>query len=108
MTNLEAIKALCTRTVSGFYPDRNVLMFTLENAGINPDGKLIPGNVDIAKLAIKIIQGMAETSHTEGGLSSGWDQERIEKNIIALCNEYGLDSSEFVQLSSITDGSNYW
>lgn len=108
MTNLEAIKALCKRTVSGFYPDKDVLVFTLENARIKPADTFIPGDVKIIRLAIKVVQGMAKTSHSEGGVSTGWDQDRIESSIIALCNEYGLDSSEFVQQSSITDGSNLW
>ena len=68
MTNLDAIRALCTKICTGFYPDKNVLEFTLIDNGI----------------------------------------EATEKNIASICKEYGMDSSEFVEEPSVSDGSNQW
>lgn len=42
MTNLDAIRALCTKICSGFYPDQNVLEFTLLDNDIDPSKKLHP------------------------------------------------------------------
>jgi hypothetical protein len=108
MTNLDAIRALCTKICTGFYPDKNVLEFTLIDNGIEATEPYKPKNVKLVRLAIGIVKGMAENSHSESGISDSWDREAIEKNIAFLCKEYGMDSSEFVDEPSITDGSNQW
>lgn len=108
MTNLDAIRALCTKICSGFYPDQNVLEFTLFDNNIEPSENFKPKNIELVKLAIGVVRGMAETSHSEGGISDGWDAERINNSISAICKEYGIDSSEFVKESSVSDGSNLW
>ena len=51
---------------------------------------------------------MVENSHSESGISDSWDREAIEKNIASICKEYGMDSSEFVEEPSVSDGSNQW
>lgn len=108
MTNLDAIRALCTKICSGFYPDKNVLEFSLIDNGIDPTKDYAPKDVQIAKQAISVVMGNAETSHSESGISDSWDRDAIKNNILALCKEYGLDISEFVKVPIITDGSNMW
>lgn len=108
MTNLDAIRALCTKICSGFYPDKNVLEFTLLDNSIEATHDYKPKDAMIAKLAIGIVKGLAENSHSESGISDSWDKETINSNIVAVCKEYGFDSSEFVEQSSIEDGSNRW
>ena len=102
MTNLDAIRALCTKICSGFYPDQNVLEFTLL------DKNFIPKDVELVKAAISVVKGMTENSHSESGISDGWDADRINKSISAICREYNIDSSDFVEESSVSDGSNQW
>ena len=34
--------------------------------------------------------------------------DRINKSISAICREYNIDSSDFVEESSVSDGSNQW
>lgn len=65
MTNLDAIRALCTKICSGFYPDQNVLEFTLLDNGIEPSKNFIPKDVELVKAAISVVKGMAENSHSE-------------------------------------------
>lgn len=63
MTNLDAIRALCTKICSGFYPDQNVLEFTLLDNGIDPSKNFIPKDVELVKAAISVVKGMTENSH---------------------------------------------
>ena len=63
----------------------------------------------VAVAAIKVLKRMLVlTSDSLGKSSQGYSVEMLEERIKALCNENGLDASEFVNLSSITDGSNMW
>lgn len=63
----------------------------------------------VAIAAIKVLRQMIVLSSDSLGKSSqGYSVDMLEKRIKALCNENGLDASEFVELSSITDGSNLW
>ena len=68
----------------------------------------IPKDVELVKAAISVVKGMTENSHSESGISDGWDADRINKSISAICREYNIDSSDFVEESSISDGSNQW
>ena len=70
MTNLDAIRALCTKICSGFYPDQNVLEFTLLDNGIDPSKNFIPKDVELVKAAISVVKGMTENSHSESGISA--------------------------------------
>ena len=89
MTNLDAIRALCTKICSGFYPDQNVLEFTLLDNGIDPSKNFIPKDVELVKAAISVVKGM-------------------NKSTSAICRYYNMNSSDFVEESSVSDGSNQW
>lgn len=63
----------------------------------------------IAIAAIKVLRKMVVlTNDSLGKSSQGYSVEMLEKRIKDLCNENGLDASDFVEVSSITDGSNMW
>lgn len=63
----------------------------------------------VAVAAIKVLKRMIVlTSDSLDKSSQGYSVEMLEERIKDLCNENGLDASEFVNLSSITDGSNMW
>ena len=65
--------------------------------------------IKIAKAAILCLKKMIVLSSDSLGKSSqSYDVEMLQKRIITLCNENGLDSSDYVEVSSITDGSNLW
>lgn len=62
----------------------------------------------IAIAAIKVLKRMIVlTNDTLGKSSQGYSVEKLERRIKDLCNENGLDVSDFVEVSSITDGSNF-
>ena len=73
--------------------------------GIDPSKNFIPKDVELVKAAISVVKGMTENSHSESGISDGWDADRINKSISAICREYNIDSSDFVEESSVSDGS---
>lgn len=63
----------------------------------------------IALAAIRVLKKMAVlTSDGLGKSSQGYSVDKLESRIKDLCTENGLDASEFVEISSITDGSNQW
>ena len=63
----------------------------------------------IAIAAIRVLKKMVVlTSDSMGKSSQGYSVDELKKRIKAICSENGLDASEFVEVPSITDGSNMW
>lgn len=63
----------------------------------------------IAIAAIKVLKKLIVlTSDSLGKSSQGYSVEKLEKRIKDLCAENDLDASDFVDIPSITDGSNMW
>lgn len=63
----------------------------------------------IAIAAVKVLKKMIVlTSDSLGKSSQGYSVEMLKRRIKDICNENDLDESDFVELSSITDGSNMW
>lgn len=106
MTNKDALKALCLKICSNFYPDTNVIELSLLDNGMYPEDEYIPKDISIVKQAIEIVQGMANSDHSENGIDNSWDLDKIDSNIRSLCKKYGLDVSEFVDVPTIEDGSH--
>lgn len=108
MTNLEALKAKCTRICSAFYADRNVLLDALFDTGVDPDAKAVPKDTAIIKQAIILVKGFVETGRSQSDISISVDREAVNENIIFWCKEAGLDASEFIEGIAIRNGSNLW
>lgn len=108
MTNLEALSAKCTRICSGFYPDRKVLEDALFDAGIGVNDEAIPKDVRIVTTAIELVVGYVEQSRSEGGVAVSVNEDAVKQSIIFHCDKYGLDTSRFVKISSIENGSSLW
>ena len=65
--------------------------------------------VTITKAAICVLKKLTVLSSDSLGKSSqGYNVEMLRNRIKELCNEAGLDASYFVEIPSITDGSNMW
>jgi hypothetical protein len=63
----------------------------------------------VALAAINVLKKMIVLSSDSLSKSSqGYNVSGLEKRIKELCNENGLDASEFLEIPSITDGSNLW
>lgn len=65
--------------------------------------------VCIAKAAICVLKKLIVlTSDSLGKSSQGYNVEMLMQRIKDLCSQNGLDASEFVEIPSVTDGSNMW
>lgn len=84
------------------------MMLLLYNEGIKAADNALPKDVNLLKIAIKLVLGYVESSRTEGGVSVGIDSERVEDNIRRWCDDYGLDAEDFLSLKTIENGTNLW
>ncbi len=110
MTTIEQLKATCTAICNTFYPDNDVLRLALFNEGIEEYQNAVAKDVKIFKIAIKLVIGYVEASHSECGISTSVRAEAIKKAIKAWCADYGLDLEDVVEGGFVTleDGSNLW
>lgn len=108
MTNLEALKATCNAICNTFYPDNSTLKLMLFNEGVNPELNATPKDVTIVKIAIKMAMGFVESGKSIGGVSTSNLENAVNNSISKWCTEYGLNASEFINITKITNGSNRW
>lgn len=110
MTTLEQLKATCTAICNTFYPDTEVLRLALFNEGIEEYQNAVAKDPKIFKVAVKLVIGYVESSHSECGISTSVRAEAVKKAIKAWCAEYGLDYEDVVGDGFVTveDGSNLW
>ena len=63
----------------------------------------------VAIAAINILKKMVVlTNDSLGKSSQGYSVDQLINRIKDICSENGLDASDYVEVSSITDGSNLW
>lgn len=107
-TNLSALKATCSAICNTCYIDEDVAAEMLTAKDIDPDENVV-SYPDIVAIAIRLVQGWVETSRSEGGISVSANLERLDKNIMAWCNDYGLDADEFLLSAKVIEnGSELW
>lgn len=67
---------------------------------------------DAKKIAIASILVLKKlvvlSSESMGKASDSYNVDMLKERISGICKENGLDESEYVESSSITDGSNLW
>ena len=84
----------------------------LADAGVTGTDEAYDTEADrkgVAKAAILVLSKLLVLSSDSLGKSSqGYNTSELEKRIKRLCNECGEDVSDYVEISSITDGSNRW
>lgn len=109
-SNIEACRAKCKLICNTCYVDLDVLTDVLVDHGIDPDGTATANNADLMLCAILVVKGWAETSRSEGGISTSINYASVKKNILFWCNNYGLNADELLgdDMSSIDNGSNLW
>lgn len=95
------------------YTPKNVtIKKALADAGVTDMEASYDAQADkrnIAVAAVKVLSKMLSlSSESIGKSSNGYSVEGLRQRINALCKENGLDVSDFVEVSSITDGSNLW
>jgi hypothetical protein len=108
MTNIEILRSRCTALASSFYPDTNVMSVALFDAGIDPTAEATPKDVEVIKVAIRLVMGFVESSRGEGSESVSTNWDAVKANIKRVCGEYGLDPSKYMTVSRISDASNLW
>ena len=65
--------------------------------------------IKIAKAAILCLKKMMVlSSDSLGKASQSYNVDKLQDRIVDICNENGMDASDYVKVSSITDGSNLW
>ena len=111
MGNLTKYQALIGE-LEPYTPSRITIQKALVDANISDiEGEYISetDKKNIAIAAIKVLQKMIVlTSESLGKASQGYNVEKLEDRIKALCKENDLDEENFVELSSISDGSHLW
>lgn len=95
-----------------YTPKSVTIKKALADAGITDMEASYDANADkrnISVAAVKVLSKMLTlSSESIGKSSNGYSVEGLIQRINALCKENNLDASDFVEVSSITDGSNLW
>lgn len=111
MTNLEATSRICNAIVNTFYPDKGTVEYALFNAEIDASADAKPKDVDVFRVAIRLVKGYVESSRSEGGLSTSvMSEEAIRESLASWCADYGLDAEDELAdyFRIIEDGSKLW
>lgn len=111
MDNLTATRQLCNAICNTFYPDAGALKAALFHSEINPQAEAIPKDVNILRVAVRLVAGYVEGSRSEGGVSTGVrSEEAIRKSIMIWCGFYGVDADEILDgfQTTIDDVTDLW
>ena len=110
MNNLTALKRLCNAIANTFYPDTGTLELVLFNAGLDAQATAQPKDVEIFRLAVRLVFGYIEQSRSENGVSTSVREDAIKESLAMWCNEYGVDADEIIPdaLRVVKDGSSLW
>ena len=111
MGNLTKYEALLGE-LEPYTPSSLTLKKALSDANVSDLSGEYVANTDkrnIAIAAISVLKKMIVlTGDSMGKASQSYSVAQLEKRIKDLCVENDLDVSEYVELSSITDGSKLW
>lgn len=108
---LTKIQAL-TAEIEPYVPSKLSMMKALSDVGVSDTETPYNPTTDkriVAQAAVKVLSQMVVLSSDSLGKSSqGYNVEMLRQRIKDLCSQNGLDASEFVEIPSVTDGSNMW
>lgn len=110
MNNLTALKRLCNAIANTFYPDNGTLELVLFNAGIDAQASAQPKDVELFRLAARLVFGYVEQSRSENSVSTSVNYDAIKESLAMWCNEYGVDADEILPdaFRVMYNGSNLW
>jgi len=98
MTNLEAI----LEDLRPYPIRKRLIVRKCEKYNIGTDA-VISSEITITRIVIEILVQMLSLNNvSEGGISISFDKKGVEQRIKALCDEIGLDSTEFVKEDIVT------
>jgi len=108
LTKLDALIA----EVEPYTPSGSLLRKALADNGVADETASYDSASDritIAKSAIAVLRKLIVLSSDSLGKSSqGYNTENLKSRIVAICNDCGLDASNFVDVPEIADGSKLW
>lgn len=97
--------------IEPYTPSGSTLRKALLDAGFSePDANYTAADKKkIAKAAVAVLKKLIVlTSDTLGKSGQGYNVEKLEKRIKALCAENGMELDDSLGVSSVEDGSNLW
>jgi len=95
-----------------YSPSAITIQKALSDVGINDSTEAYDSSKDrapIAKAAIYVLKKLIVLSSDSLGKSSqSYNVDQLKKRIHDLCNEAGLDISDYIEVPTIENGSNRW
>ena len=106
MNNKEALIA----EIEPYTPSGMTIQKALMDSGVDPsDTYEVAGKRNIAVAAIKVLKKLIVLrSESLGKSSQSYNVDKLEDRIKDLCKDNGLNVEDYLEPSSITDGSNLW
>lgn len=97
--------------IDPYSPSSLTIKKALKDEGLNATDEYVTADhkIKIVKVAINVLKKLIVLSSDSMGKSSqGYKEKELKNRIKVLCNEAGLDSSDYVDVPSISDGSHLW
>jgi hypothetical protein len=97
--------------IDPYSPSSLTIKKALADEGLNAIDEYVSAQhkIKIVKVAINVLKKLIVLSSDSMGKSSqGYKEKELKNRIKVLCNEAGLDSSDYVDVPSISDGSHLW
>lgn len=93
-----------------YSPSSLTIKKSMIDEGLNSTDEYAPEHkVPVIKVAIKILSKMVVLgSDSMGKSSQSFKVDELKGRIKALCGEAGLDSDDYIDVPSVTDGSHLW
>lgn len=106
MTNSEVFIAKCLH----YNPSPLTVKDCLDDVGLKPEEDCTDKR-KVVSAVLSYLSGVRSlSSESEADTSNSYDEKGLTKYILALCKQFGYDSSEFLSgdLTEIEDGSCMW
>ena len=109
MANITIYQALLGE-IEPYSPSGLTLKKALIDQGLSGDDEYAAEHKKrVIIAAINVLRKMLVlTSDQVGKDAQGFSVSGLKERIRALCNEAGLESSDYIEVPTITDGSNLW
>lgn len=110
MTNFTLYQAVLGE-LDPYSPSSLTIKKALMDEGVDPSSGYVPANhkVVVIRAAINVLKKLIVLSSDSMGKSSqGYNEKELKNRIKSLCNESGLDASDYIDVPTIEGGSQYW
>lgn len=97
--------------VDPYSPSSLTIKKALADEGLNATDEYVTAQhkIKIVKVAINVLKKLIVLSSDSMGKSSqSFKVDELKGRIKALCSEAGLDSDNYIDVPSVTDGSHMW